>query len=205
MSDINTCYFCKKPGAKYVCTEEWREVPTHKNCRNGHTLSEHLKKVGTDEMSGETDTTKCQQCGKSLTSHKYDGWYCDDCPAPWIDVLLRAAMREGFGSRTSAHHLATFSKAIEAELEKRRATPPGYEMVPEGTVASIKEHVGEAYKIAVVKGMALSHIINGAATADKEAFTFANQKHDWGRISRSMRQALDALALTGPTQNDKET
>jgi hypothetical protein len=87
----------------------------------------------------------------------------------------------------------------------RRATPPGTEIVPEGTMAIIKAHVGEAYQIAVIKGMALSHIINGSATADKEAFTFANQKNDWGRISRSMRLALDALTRHRATQKDKDT
>lgn len=52
---------------------------------------------------------------------------------PWLDILMDAAREAGFADRMSAHYLATFSKAIRDELDKRvTVIPPGTEVVPEG-------------------------------------------------------------------------
>lgn len=121
-------------------------------------------------------------------------------PENMVDLLIETA--QAFANGCVPHK--EFHRCRQQVIDAM-ATPPGSDMVPEGTMAIIKAHVGEAYQIAVIKGMALSHIINGSATADKEAFTFANQKNDWGRISRSMRLALDALTRHRATQKDKDT
>jgi len=79
-------------------------------------------------------------------------------------------------------------------------TPPDTEIVPK----ELQDLIKEAYQICVVKGMALSLIINGNQNANKDAFTFSEQKKDWGVVSNRLRSALDIITRHRSMQGEAD-
>ena len=64
----------------------------------------------------------------------------------------------------------------------------------EKTPQAIYDAIHDAWKECAISSMVLTEIVSGRQKANPEAFTFAQQKENWDRVSAKLRFALDGFS-----------